>query len=325
MHAGRTYSAKEVLVWTYRDILVFFFLAAVPVTLHAVAGWSWLKLPWLPIAMVGTAVAFITGFKNSASYSRLWEARQIWGAIVNDSRKWGLLVRELAHDAGLRRLLIYRHVAWLTALRYALRERRVWENMTSSERVDVQLKYSIPEWSGSLENELLALLDKDEVRYVLSKKNPATHLIGNQTRDLESIRASEGDVRWLAAIRLLGDFLDSQGKCERIKNFPYPRQYATLNRFFVWLFILLAPYGLLEEFQKLGPAFVWMTIPASMIVCWVLHTMEKIGSASENPFEGGPNDVPITAISRTIEIDLREILEEREIPKPLQPLNQILM
>jgi ion channel-forming bestrophin family protein len=99
--------------------------------------------------------------------------------------------------------------------------------------------------------------------------------------------------------------LASQGKCERIKNFPYPRQFATLNLLFVWLFILMVPYGLLQEFEKIGAAFTWMTIPATVVVCWVFHTMDKIGDASDNPFEGSPNDVPITSLSRVIEIDLR--------------------
>jgi putative membrane protein len=126
-------------------------------------------------------------------------------------------------------------------------------------------------------------------------------------------------------VNLLADLYDHQGKCERIKNFPYPRQFATLNLFFVWLFVGLVPFGLLQEFAELGPNFAWMTIPASVIVSWVFHTMDKIGESSENPFEGGPNDVPITALSRTIEIDLRELLGEQDIPPALQAVNDILM
>jgi putative membrane protein len=294
MHAGRVYSPTEVLRWTFRETLVFFALAAVPVTLYATLGWTWLRLPWLPIALVGTAVAFITGFKNSASYSRLWEARQIWGAIVNDSRKWGILVRELVREPETRRRLIYRHLAWLTALGYELRQPRTWENMGLRENVEYGRKYNIPEWVGDQEAELRALLEADEASYVLGKKNPAKHLIGNQARELREWAGGlePADLRWVTAFRLLGDFADSQGKRERIKNFPYPRQYATLNLFFVWLFILLAPYGLLEEFRKLGDSFVWLTIPAGAIVSWVLHTMEKIGSSSENPFEGGRTTCP---------------------------------
>jgi ion channel-forming bestrophin family protein len=123
----------------------------------------------------------------------------------------------------------------------------------------------------------------------------------------------------------LADLYDQQGKCERIKNFPYPRQFASINLFFIWLFVFLIPFGVLNEFSKLGPYFVWLTIPFSVIVSWVFTSLEKIGESTENPFEGSANDVPITALSRTIEIDLREMLGETELPEPLQPVNKILM
>jgi hypothetical protein len=111
------------------------------------------------------------------------------------------------------------------------------------------------------------------------------------------------------------DLYTQQGKCERIKNFPYPKQYGTLNLMFTRLFINLVPFGMLNEFAKMGEGFVWLTIPFSALVAWVFNMMERIGEASENPFEGGANDVPITAITRTIEIDLREMLGERDVPQ----------
>ncbi len=94
---------------------------------------------------------------------------------------------------------------------------------------------------------------------------------------------------------------------------------------FVRLFNGLVPFGMLGEFAKLGEGFVWLTIPFSALAAWVFMMMERIGESSENPFEGSANDVPITAMTRTIEIDLREMLGEQDIPKPLQPQNNILM
>jgi putative membrane protein len=91
------------------------------------------------------------------------------------------------------------------------------------------------------------------------------------------------------------------------------------------LFALLVPFGTLQEFDKLGDHYVWLTIPFTVLICWVFLTMEKIGEASENPFEGMPNDVPMAALSRTIEIDLREMLDEKEVPPPLTAVNNILM
>ena len=126
-------------------------------------------------------------------------------------------------------------------------------------------------------------------------------------------------------MRQLAVFVDAQGKCERLKNFPYPRQFATINLYFVWLFIVLTPLSLLAEFQKLGGRLVWLTVPMSVLIAWIFHTMDKIGGSTENPFEGGPNDVPITAMSRTIEIDLREMLGDSELPPPVPAVNNILM
>jgi putative membrane protein len=341
MHTGRHYTIKEVSLWTRRETATFCLIATLPTVLHTSLGWKWLTIPWLPIAMVGTAVAFVTGFKNNASYARLWEARQIWGGIINSSRAWGILAMDFPKDAtlpsptgdddGQRRTvserLIHRHIAWLTALRYQLRERRSWENMKLVHNKEYQRNYHVPEWEGNLEEELRRLLCPAEADLVLSKKNRATQIIALQSHDLRQLADREmlSDLRLVEMEKRLAELYNDQGRCERIKNFPYPRQYATLNLFFIWLFIFLVPFGMLQEFQKLGDQFAWMTIPASIIVAWVFHTMDKIGESSENPFEGSANDVPITALSRTIEIDLREMLGEENIPEPLQPFNKILM
>ena len=123
---------------------------------------------------------------------------------------------------------------------------------------------------------------------------------------------------------LLINLYEQQGKCERIKNFPYPRQYATINQMITRLFVSLIPIGSLNEFQKLGEHMSWLTLPFSVAVGWVFMAMEKVGESSENPFEGGANDVPITAMCRTIEIDLREMLDEMNIPAPIAAVNKIV-
>lgn len=325
MHAGRHYSLKEVILWTRRETAIFLLVAAIPTLLFRLAGWRWLTLPWLPIALVGTAVAFITGFKNSSSYGRLWEARQIWGGIVNISRTWGMLSLDLPSADASR--LIRRHIAWLTALRYQLREPRNWENMGRKHNAEYQKNYRVDEWSGRLADELTRILGAGESAAVMARKSRALLLLSLQSADLRELRAASviSEFRHLEMERQLAALYDAQGRCERIKNFPYPRQFATLNLLFVWLFVVLTPFGLLQEFQKLGDNFIWVTIPASVVVAWVFHTMDKIGESSENPFEGGPNDVPVTALCRTVEIDLREMMGETGLPAPLQPVNNILM
>lgn len=124
---------------------------------------------------------------------------------------------------------------------------------------------------------------------------------------------------------VLKDFFTHQGKAERIKKFPYPRQFATINMFFIRLFVILVPFGMLDEFAKLGDYGIWLTIPFSVVVGWVFTSLEQVGESTENPFEGGANDIPMEALSRTIEIDLREMLEESDLPSAVAPVNQILM
>ena len=327
MHAGRHYSIREIAVWTRRESAVFLLLSLIPTALYSIGGYHWLAMPWLPIAMIGTTVAFITGFKNNASYSRLWEARHIWGSIVNISRQWAMLVLSHFPDDSSRKRFIWRHFAWLTALRYQLREARAWEQTDRAQNLEFKNLYKVAEWSEPLHLELAPLLSPAELSLVLSRKNHAIHLLVLQSEDLaRSIGSGEiAELRRIEMQALISALVDAQGKCERIKNFPFPRQLATLNLLFVWLFILLVPFGLLQEFQKLGANLVWCTVPASMIVSWVFHTMDKIGDSSENPFEGSPNDVPITAMSRNIEIDLREMLGDCSVPPALQPQNNILM
>lgn len=338
MHAGRHYTLREVIFWTRREIYILLFLGIIPTFLFEV--WNIrLAIPWLPIALIGTAVAFMVGFKNNATYGRLWEARQIWGSIVNASRSWGILVKDfvtlqnsaISSTEELKKIhsrLIYRHLGWLTALRFQLREPRVWENINQSYNVEYRSHhYKIPEYENKFEPELSRFLSDDDFKYVLSKKNRATQIINLQSQDLRILNEQGliDNFRHIEMENMLINLYDQQGKCERIKNFPYPRQFATLNLYFAWLFALLVPFGTLQEFDKLGDHYVWLTIPFTVLICWVFLTMEKIGEASENPFEGMPNDVPMAALSRTIEIDLREMLDEKEVPPPLTAVNNILM
>ena len=328
MHAGRNYTLKEISAWTRRESALFLVIAAVPTLLFTLAGWTWLTLPWQPMAVVGTAVAFITGFKNNASYGRLWEARQIWGAIINGSRAWALQVNDyLPNHPEARQRLLHRHIAWVTALRFQLREPRKWENMQRSANREYSRLYHVAEWSDKIDDLLRPVLPAEEFPAVLSRKSRATFLIHLQGRQLAQLHAAGAlsERKHIELERQLSQFLAEQGKCERIKNFPYPRQFATLNLLFTWTFVILVPFGLLPEFQKMGTGFAWVTIPASVVLSWIFHTMDKIGEVSESPFEGSPNDVPITAMSRTIEIDLRQALGETNIPSATEPENNILM
>jgi putative membrane protein len=123
----------------------------------------------------------------------------------------------------------------------------------------------------------------------------------------------------------MNEFYNHQGMCERIKKFPLPRQYGSMSLIFVSIFIFLLPFGLVTEFHELGEWGAWLSIPFTVVVGWVFVVMELIGDYSENPFEGLGNDIPMRSICRTIEIDLREMLGETDLPKPVEVKNGVLM
>lgn len=328
MYTGHHYSLTEFLYWTRRDIYLLITVAIIPTVLYHIFNCSWLAIPWVPVALVGTASAFIVGFKNTQTYNRLWEARQIWGAIVNSSRSFGMLVKDnVQSNKEIKQQIIYRHCAWLTALRFQLREKRAWENSDKAYNKEYRRFYKVPEWETTLEEELAQYLSAEELQYIVGKKNRATQLISLQSAHLKRLK-DEGQIDALLFVEMENQLIslyEQQGKCERIKNFPYPKQFASINLYFIWLLVLLLPFGMLNEFKKMGDNFVWLNIPFSVIVSWVFVSMEKVGEATENPFEGGANDVPISTMSRTIEIDLRDMLDEINLPSPLTAAHNIQM
>lgn len=335
MHTGNRYEPLVFFKWTLRNTLVLLVLAALPTTLYYF-GCKFIALPWPPIAIVGTAVAFVIGFKNNASYNRIWEARQIYGSIINDSRSFGYLVRDAlgGKSSEAVKRIFYRHIAWLTALRFQLREARTWENTGKKNDTEYRNKYySIPERQQNIIEELKPYLSQDELDYVLLKKNKATQLTALQSEEISVLKRNNqlNDFQWTLLQKALVKFTENQGKAERIKNFPYPRNFASIATYLIFIFVVLVPFGLLKEIDKLGDGTIlegytiWFNIPFSAIITWAFHTLDVVGESSVNPFEGSANDVPITQISRTIEIDLKDMLDEANLPSPITPVNNIVL
>lgn len=353
MYTKKKYSGRDMLKWTRRELRFFFVVASIVTVLYEIVGLTWLMLPWTPIALVGTAVAFLIGFQNNAAYGRIWEARKIWGGIVNTSRTWTMMIKDMvtnehakSHKSlddlnGEIKTLVYRHIAWMTALRHAMRQRKPWETFAAHKTNQEWLKMlNIPEHKHTVEEELDHLLSKEELSHVMTKTNKPAALLAIQSTHIRKLK-EEGHIwefSFLELEAILKELFDLQGKSERIKNFPYPRQYATLTYDFVNAFNLLIPFGVIPEFAKigenlsvahpvLGGYFVWLSIPFSAMISWVFNTMQRIGTAGENPFEGSANDVPISTIARGIEIDLREMLDEdgASIPEPLEPHYNVQM
>jgi ion channel-forming bestrophin family protein len=334
MYTARTIKLAIILKFAWQAIFFFFGYASVITGLYLFFDLRFLTVPFLPISLIGTAVAFYVGFKNNSSYARLWEARQVWGAIINISRTWGDCVSSYIsnHNAPdttrlkhYHQVLLYRHLAFVNALRIRLRSRTTWDTADDPGIAIVQQRTSYKQ--ETLQAGMAPFLPPEEVDELMAYTNQATQILHLQSLTISTLR-QEGLIdpyQHVELGRIIGQLTNQQGACERIKTFPFPRQYAYFSKVFVWLFILVLPFGLLTELSKLGENFVWLTIPFHMLVSWVFYTMEVVGDTSENPFENSINDIPMTAICRTIEIDLREMLQETNIPKPLTPTNNILM
>lgn len=342
MLTKKRYSVKDMALWTRGETLIYLLYAGIITVLYHVFEFTFLNVPWTPVALIGTAVAFLVGFQNNSAYGRIWEARKIWGAIVNTSRTWGMKVQDMVasrnQDTTLsdskikaeQKILVYRHIAWMTALRYAMRTRKTWETQHKAiTNKEWRNRIHIPEEVSTLEDNLRLYLSDEEREYVMSKSNKQTALLYLQSAHIRKLK-EQGLVWEFAFLELenvLEELFTHQGKSERIKNFPYPRQYASISLYLTRVFAILLPFGLIPEFAEIGNSmagsfflvgkyFIWTAVPFCATVSWAFHTMERLARAGENPFEGNPNDVPISTISRGIEIDLRQMLDEdpKDIP-----------
>lgn len=303
------------------------------------------QVPMLPVTIIGTAVAFYVGFKNNSAYDRLWEARKIWGGIVNSSRMWGANVRAYIgnqHRSNpeneevinkIHRRLIYRHIAYLYTLRQQLLIPTEWEHVRQGKYMERHAKRIMKHSGADLfideitETELNKCMLKEEIDRLLAFQNTATQIIDKQSQELKEIREQDliDDFRHMDLQKIMNEFYTLQGKCERIKKFPLPRQYGNMSFLFVGIFIFLLPFGFVQAFHDLGEWGAWLSMPFSILVAWVYIMMELVGDYSENPFEGLGNDIPMLALCRTIEIDLMEMMGETNIPAPIKSKNGVLM
>ncbi|MDB9882394.1 hypothetical protein OAD66_04585 [Bacteroidia bacterium] len=329
--------------------LSFFAIIATLFTIvYELLDMRWLQVPLAPVGLIGTAVAFMVGFQNNAAYDRIWEARKIWGGIVNASRSLIITVKDSFYmhrseankdESETLQIITHRHIAWLTALRYALRTKKPWEASYEGAH-EASFPYNIPEHRTTLEEEIKPYLSTEEFEYVMSTDNKPNSLISLQSKHLRQVTDEKKlwDFSLLNLQQMLQELTALQGKAERIKNFPYPKQYGSIGYHFVHIFMWLLPMAIIPSFAKvgvniadthplIGELFVWFNIPFTVIVIWVFNTMLRVGLAGENPFEGTPNDVPISNIARGITRDILQIIEEdpKNVPVPFENMNDIQM
>lgn len=296
------------------------------------------------MALIGTAEAFLVGFKNNQAYDRLWEARKIWGGIVNASRSFAAMVYAFdTEDEKVgkfdfeerRKKIVHRHIAWL----YAFREQSLvpveWEHIKFEEdkikntdkKRNRLIRAGFPDYSRT-PIFLNKYLSQEEFESQPKYKNFATFLISQQAKDVNALKNMNA-ISGFNQMQLqdcLTEFYALQGQAERIKKFPLPRQFASTAFIFNIIFIMLLPLGLVSEFSKLGDWGIWASIPFCITIGWIYIIMELVGDYSENPFEGLMFDIPMLSICRTIEIDLLQITGEHDdLPEPIASKNGVLV
>lgn len=288
---------------------------------------KWLAIPFLPISLLGIAVSFYVGFKNNAANERQNEARKNWGGITNDTRSLIAMLNTYLpeNEIAMKTKILKRHIAWLYAHKSFLRHKRMdWEhNLKLNEvyREQFRQDFSI---NTEFEQDVSKYISNEEIKEVESYPNIASKILFNQSKMLKKLRSENfiEDFRLFELQNHITKLYEHQGRNERIKTFPIPRQFANYATLFIIVFAFLLPLGLINETQKIN---VWLTIPFSMLVTWVFHQMDLVGDYSEHPFEGLLSDTPMTAITRNLEIEILQSLGETNLPKPITAKNGILM
>jgi ion channel-forming bestrophin family protein len=289
------------------QILAVMILSVAVDYFHAVLSHRSLIFTAVPFTIIGLALSIFLGFRNSAAYDRYWEGRRLWGDLVITSR---ILARQVfslvasdAPSAGvgtgeelflLRRRMVYKTIAFAHALRHHLRGT-----------------------DGG--KDLALLLGEEDFRSVLASVNPPEAIL----------RSLGADLRLCLARRLVGEPLAASldgslntldrilGGCERIKSTPIPFSYTLLLHRTAYLYCFLLPFGLVDTVGIATPL-------VAGLVSYTFFGLDALGDEIEEPFGNSPNDLPLAALSRNIEINLREGLGESDLPKPLAPINYLL-
>jgi len=294
---------RRLVEYVGMPLLLLFLYDGSVVLAYKVLHWQWIALPHIPLALFGSAIGVILGFRNNSSYGRWWEARTLWGAIVNNSRSWGRQVmtqirwqKEGDRDNvfAVQQRLIHLQIAYVLALRQQLRGLP-----------------PIDELHGVLsEDDRVALGTEKNIPYAIQLQQG--HLLREcLERDwLDSLQ-------WSALDHTLNDLADAQGGSERIKNTPMPKQYDYFPQLFTKIYCLVLPLALVQDMG-------WFTPLGSTLVGFIFLALDKIGRDLEDPFDNTMHDIPLNAISRTIEINLRQSLGERHLPEPIAPVNGVL-
>ena len=339
MHVGRQYKFIQFLGWTGWEAACLFAWALLVTLALQLSHWTFLTIPVPILTIIGSALAIILAFKNQQCYARFNEALSLSGQLITNSLILANRLTSTVASADAARsdprlkAMFYRHFAWLTALRFFLRDAKSWENAGAKGNVRFLAGLPAPESQSTLKDELKAYLPDAEVQKVLTHRGDKEALILHwqygAIRDLHNKQVISEYI-FIVLTSALDELARVQGALKRIKNYPYARNFYSIAVILVTIFVAMVPFGLFPYAQDLGkPAgvghwTVWLNVPFSAIVGWVFVSLEKVGENSSNPFEGGANDVPISFIARRIEIEMRIMLGEETDLKPIEAKENIL-
>ena len=283
-----------------RVLLFNIALATVVTITHGMLFQFKVTLTAIPFSLIGLPLAIFLGFRNTAAYDRYWEARKLWGELVlrchNLNRQCLHLIASPTLNApDLRPRMLHRAAAFCHALRLQLRGEK---NVT-----DIQ-----------------ALLSADEWQVVSQRANRYAALMLNMGADLSACQcAGQVDAQGVAQIdNTLSAMIGAAASCERISNTPVPFSYTLLLHRTAYAYCFLLPFGLVDTLTFMTPLVV-------AIVAYTFFGLDALGDEIEEPFGTEPNDLPLEAICRSIEISVREALGEQDIPPQLQPVEYCLM
>ncbi len=251
------------------------------------------------VAVFGTVIGLVLAFRTNSSYGRWWEARTIWGAIVNDSRSWTRQLLEFTKASSSTdqavKSMAYRQIAWCYALARSLRGQDPAQDLDG-------------------------ILDRAEIESYQGSLNVPNDLLLQQAVELKRLY-NEGHLelfQWVELERTMVRLTNSMGGCERIKNTPFPLSYSRFIDVSIYVFVFFMPFGLFNV-----PAVA--LIVTSLVLSLAFLSIEQVAIFLEDPFDNNPTDTPMLALSRTIEINIRQMLGETSLPPKHQPVDGILM
>lgn len=284
------------------------FLALIVTFEYYLFGSSFLPNMTAAVSILGISLSFLLSFRNSAAYDRWWEARRIWGDLMNETRTFAaqiLTLIDIKFDKEgklnveelkiLQKEILYRQMAFNYALTFHLRRQ--------PHKIDT-LKSFLPE------NEFLMLKNI---------QNIPNFLLLQQSKALQNVYnlGYTEDFRHIQFDNRIALFFGVMGRCERIKNTIFPRQYSYYSEIALWIFLTLLPWALIKELGYFTP-FI------SLIISFFFVILGYVGNNIEKPFANSVNDIPITQLSRQMEIDLKEMLGEDNLPQPIKPVKGYL-